>query len=190
MHHPVGLFQLVFQQGSCTIGLGNRSIKVVRSFVLAILYPLLLFIEDGFMVQAKAGDTAIVHYTGKLEDGSVFDSSVGGEPLQFLLGSGQVIPGFEDAILGMAPGESKTEVIPCDQAYGDWAEDMVLQVERQAMPEDMPVEVGQQLELHHPSGEVVAVTVTAMDDDKITLDANHPLAGQDLTFELQLVALL
>jgi len=139
------------------------------------------------MVQAKQGDTVKVHYTGKLEDGTVFDSSVNREPLEFSIGTGSLIPGFEKAVIGMAPGESKTERIEAEQAYGQHREDMVLVVDRQQMPEDMQVGVGQQLQIRQQTGQTIPVVVTDVSDAQITLDANHPLAGEDLTFDIQLL---
>lgn len=139
------------------------------------------------MAQAKAGDNVKVHYTGKLDDGTVFDSSVEREPLQFSLGSGNVIPGFEEAIVGMAPGESKTTQIPPDQAYGPTREELVITVEKEQIPTDLSVEVGQQLQISQNNGQVIPVIVTDVSDSKVTLDANHPLAGQQLTFDIQLV---
>lgn len=141
------------------------------------------------MPQAKQGDTVKVHYTGKLDDGTVFDSSQEREPLEFTIGTGTIIPGFEQAVIGMSPGESKTEVIPTDRAYGPYLEEMVLQVERQQLPTDMDPEVGQQLQLQHPTGEVIPVIITDVSSSTVTLDANHPLAGEDLTFDIQLVAI-
>jgi peptidylprolyl isomerase len=139
------------------------------------------------MVQAKQGDTVKVHYTGKLEDGTVFDSSVNREPLEFSIGTGSLIPGFEKAVIGMAPGESKTERIEAEQAYGQHREDMVLVVDRQQMPEDMQVGVGQQLQIRQQTGQTIPVIVTDVSDAQITLDANHPLAGENLTFDIQLL---
>lgn len=141
------------------------------------------------MPQAKQGDTVKVHYTGKLDDGTVFDSSQERDPLEFTIGTGTIIPGFEQAVIGMAPGESKTEVIPTDRAYGPYLEEMVLQVERQQLPTDIDPEVGQQLQLQHPTGEVIPVVITDVSSSTVTLDANHPLAGEDLTFDIQLVAI-
>lgn len=141
------------------------------------------------MPQAKQGDTVKVHYTGKLDDGTVFDSSQERDPLEFTIGTGTIIPGFEQAVIGMAPGESKTEVIPTDRAYGPYLEEMVLQVERQQLPTDIDPEVGQQLQLQHPTGEVIPVVITDVSSSVVTLDANHPLAGEDLTFDIQLVAI-
>jgi peptidylprolyl isomerase len=139
------------------------------------------------MTQAKDGDNVKVHYTGKLDDGTVFDSSVEREPLEFSLGSGNVIPGFEEAIVGMAPGESKTTQIPPDQAYGPTREELVITVEKEQIPTDLSVEVGQQLQISQNNGQVIPVVVTDVSDSKVTLDANHPLAGQQLTFEIELV---
>ena len=139
------------------------------------------------MVQAKPGDTVKIHYTGRLEDGTVFDSSSDREPLEFTINQGQVIPGFEEAVLGMTPGESKTEKIPMDQAYGPHREEMVLEVSREQIPPDLNPEVGQQLQIQQANGQSVPVFVTDVTEAQITLDANHPLAGEDLTFDIQLV---
>ncbi len=142
------------------------------------------------MAQAKLGDTVQVHYTGKFEDGTVFDASSEGNPLEFPLGEGRVIPGFEEAVVGMAPGESKTQTVPCTQAYGPHYSEMVVEVDRQQMPADLDLSVGLQLQLQHPSGRVIPVVITEIEGSKITLDANHPLAGKDLTFEIELVAIV
>ena len=139
------------------------------------------------MSQAKQGDTVKVHYTGKLDDGTVFDSSIDREPLEFTIGSGSIIPGFEQAVIGMIPGESKTAVIPTDNAYGPYQEAMVLTIDRQQMPLEIEPEVGQQLQLQHPTGDVIPVIITEISQGTVTLDANHPLAGEDLTFDIQLM---
>jgi FKBP-type peptidyl-prolyl cis-trans isomerase 2 len=139
------------------------------------------------MAQAKPGDTVKIHYTGRLDDGTVFDSSDNREPLEFTLNAGQVIPGFEQAVVGMSPGESKTEKIPMDQAYGPYREEMVIEVGRQVMPSDLQPQVGQQLQVQQPTGEVIPVVVTEVTDSTVTLDANHPLAGENLTFDIKLV---
>ena len=140
-------------------------------------------------MQAKRGDTVHVHYTGTLDDGTQFDSSVGSEPIVFTIGAGQVIPGFEDAIEGMSAGDKKTEHIPADNAYGAHREELVFTVSREQMPDGAEVEVGDMLRVGFPDGSNAAVQVAAMDDDSVTLDANHPLAGKDLTFELELVSI-
>jgi peptidylprolyl isomerase len=142
------------------------------------------------MEQAKNGDTVKVHYTGTLDDGTVFDTSLGRNPLQFTLGEGQVIPGFEQAIVGMSPGESKTAEISVDGAYGPHNEEMVVSVDRSDFPNNIEPRVGQMLQLHQPSGQRIAVTVIEVSESSVTLDANHPLAGQDLTFDIQLVEIM
>ena len=141
------------------------------------------------MEQAKTGDTVRVHYTGRLEDGNVFDSSQGREPLEFTLGSGQVIPGFDEAVTGMAPGDERTVTIPSDQAYGPRRDEMMVRVERDQFPDNMEPEVGQQLQVSQ-GGQVAVVTVAGISDEGVTLDANHPLAGKDLIFDLQLVEIV
>jgi len=139
------------------------------------------------MAQAKQGDTVSVHYTGKLADGTIFDSSNGGDPLQFTIGAGQIIPGFDQAVIGMNPGESKTINVPADEAYGPHHEEWVLAVDRREMPADLNPEVGQQLQVRHPDGRTTVVVVTDVSESAVTLDGNHPLAGKDLTFDIQLV---
>lgn len=141
------------------------------------------------MQQAKRGDTVHVHYRGTLSDGTEFDSSAGREPLTFTLGTGQVIPGFESAIEGMSTGDKKTEKIPVDEAYGERREELVFQVGRDQIPEGAEVEVGDMLQVGFQDGSSAAVQVAALDESMVTLDANHPLAGKDLTFELELVGI-
>ncbi|MGL5804230.1 MAG: FKBP-type peptidyl-prolyl cis-trans isomerase [Xenococcaceae cyanobacterium] len=141
------------------------------------------------MVQAKAGDTVKVHYTGKLTDGTVFDSSFGNEPLRFTIGEGQVIPGFEHAAVGMDLGQSKTVTIPAEEAYGPHVRELVMIFAKEQIPPELSVEIGQQLQLHQDNGNPIPVVVTEVSDAEITLDANHPLAGEDLTFDLELVSI-
>jgi FKBP-type peptidyl-prolyl cis-trans isomerase 2 len=138
------------------------------------------------MTQAKEGNTVKVHYTGSLDDGTVFDSSQDREPLEFQIGSQQIIPGFEDNVKGMEVGESKTFTVKPDQAYGERNEEMKVDVERAQLPEDLEPEVGMMLQVRGQDGSVSNVTVSEVGEDKVTLDANHPLAGQDLTFEIKL----
>ena len=138
------------------------------------------------MAQAKQGDTVTVHYTGKLDDGTVFDSSVEREPLEFTLGEGLVIPGFENAVIGMNAGEKKTVDIASEEAYGPYSDELILSVNREQFPEDIQPEVGQSLQVQQPNGQPVVVTVAAVADEEVKLDANHPLAGKDLTFEIEL----
>ena len=142
------------------------------------------------MAQAKHGDTVKVHYTGKLEDGTVFDTSINRDPLQFTIGEGQIIPGFEQAVVGMNPGESKTTKVPADKAYGPHHKEMVLVVDRNQFPVDLKPEVGQKLQIRRTDGQTTVVTVTAVSGSSVTLDANHPLAGKDLTFDIQLIELV
>ena len=142
------------------------------------------------MTAAQKGDTVKVHYKGTLSDGNLFDSSEGREPLEFLLGSGTVIPGFDEGVTGMQIGEKKTIVIPSDQAYGPVNEDLILQFDRNNIPADIPLEPGITLNMHQEgSGQVIPVVVREVSDTHVTLDANHELAGQDLTFELELIAI-
>lgn len=140
------------------------------------------------MSKAKKGDTVTVHYAGSLNDGTVFDSSMEREPLQFTIGDGKLIPGFEDAVVGMSPGESKTIMLPPEEAYGDHREELTVEVERGQFPNDLNPQVGQHLQIPQSSGGVINVRITSMDESMMTLDANHPLAGEDLTFRIELVA--
>ncbi|MEM1127536.1 MAG: peptidylprolyl isomerase [Bacteroidota bacterium] len=139
------------------------------------------------MAQVKEGDTVSVHYTGRLEDGTVFDSSSGRDPLQFTVGGGQVIAGFESAVLGMEVGQTKEQHIPVDEAYGPHRDEMVLDVGREQLPPDMTPEVGQQLQLGLQDGGAVPVTIVEVTDEAVKLDGNHPLAGQPLIFDIELV---
>ena len=142
------------------------------------------------MAQAKHSDTVKVHYTGKLEDDTVFDTSVNRDPLQFTIGKGQVIPGFEQAVVGMNPDESKTTKVPVDQAYGPHRKEMVLEVDRKQFPADLKPEVGQEYQIPQAQGRPTVVTITDVSESKIVLDANHPLAGKDLIFDVQLLEIL
>ena len=142
------------------------------------------------MAQAKNGDTVRVHYTGTLADGTVFDSSAGGDALEFTLGAVGVISGFEAAVIGMSPGETTTKTVSSEEAYGPHMAEMVLEVPLENVPADWEPEVGQQLMLQHPSGATLPVLVTGVTDSTVTLDANHPLAGEDLTFRIELVEIV
>lgn len=141
------------------------------------------------MAEAKQGDNVKVHYTGRLEDGTVFDSSQDRDPLEFTLGEGQVIPGFEQAVQGMGEGDSKTTTVAADEAYGPRRDDLILPVERDRFPEDVDPEVGQPLQMQTNDEQVVQVVVQEIKDGVVMLDANHPLAGEDLTFDIELVEL-
>jgi peptidylprolyl isomerase len=142
------------------------------------------------MAEVKNGDTVKVHYTGKFEDGTVFDSTEGREPVQFTLGNGQLISGFEKALIGMNPGDSKTSEIPQDEAYGPRNEEMKQVVERSQLPPDLDPQVGMQLQVNTPEGQTLIVSIAEVTDTHVTLDANHPLAGKDLNFNIQLVEIV
>jgi peptidylprolyl isomerase len=139
------------------------------------------------MASVKKGDTVRVHYTGRLEDGTVFDTSRNRHPLQFTLGNGQVIAGVENAVTGMTIGESKTAVIPMDLAYGPRREDMIVTVKRDELPHGLNTRVGQRLELTQMDNRTILVTVVNVTESSLTLDANHPLAGKTLMFDIELV---
>ena len=141
------------------------------------------------MSQAKPGDTVKIHYTGTLDDGTQFDSSSGRDPLEFEIGSGQVIPGFDKAVEGMSVGESKSVRIEPADAYGRHHDQLVQTVSRDALPENIAPEIGMRLQSQNPDGQVIELTVTEVTDDTITVDANHPLAGQALNFEVELTAI-
>ncbi len=139
------------------------------------------------MATANTGDTVHVHYTGRLDDGTVFDSSEGRDPLAFTVGAGQVVPGFEEAVNGMQVGDSKTVRIAPGDAYGERREDLLLDVPNEQLPEGLEPEVGMELGLRGQDGQTMPVRVAAIGDEAITLDANHPLAGEPLTFDVELV---
>jgi FKBP-type peptidyl-prolyl cis-trans isomerase 2 len=136
---------------------------------------------------AKKGDTVKVHYTGTLEDGTVFDSSREREPLEFTIGEGQLIPGFEQTVIGMTVGESRSTKILAEDAYGAYREDLVLEVDRDRFPPDMQPEVGLQLEVRRPDGLTQMFMIMETSEESVTLDANHPLAGEDLFFDIELM---
>lgn len=144
--------------------------------------------EGHIMAQASAGDTVKVHYTGKLEDGTVFDSSREREPLEFTLDAGQIIPGFEEAVDGLEEGEETTVEIPPEKAYGPHQEDAVMEFPSEQLPDEIDPEVGLQLQLQGPDGQPFPARVVEIGDETIVLDANHPLAGETLTFEIELVS--
>lgn len=139
---------------------------------------------------AATGDNVRVHYRGTLDDGSEFDSSAGRDPLEFRLGTGQVIEGFDKTVTGMKPGETRSARFEADDAYGSRRDDLVLNVPKEQFPPEITPEVGQQLELQQENGQSVPVTITAIEGDTVTLDANHPLAGQALTFDIELVEII
>ena len=141
------------------------------------------------MTEARKGDNVKVHYTGRLEDGTVFDSSAGKKPLEFTVGSGQVIPGFDEAVVGMATGQAKTVHIPVDKAYGARNEQMVITTPLEHVPPGLDPELGMRLDMCVANGELIRVVVTEITDSHITLDAKPPLAGKYLIFEIDLGAI-
>ena len=159
-----------------------------RKLVLLVIMLLLAMLVTGCGdTQAKDGNTVKVHYTGSLEDGTVFDTSLEREPLEFTLGQGQLIPGFEQAVIGMKIGESKTVTIPAEQAYGPYNNELISVIDRDNLPEGLDPEVGQQLQGQQPDGQNIIATVIEVSETSITVDANHHLAGKDLTFEIELI---
>ena len=142
------------------------------------------------MQQVKSGDKVKVHYHGKLTSGETFDSSAGHEPLEFEVGSGMVMKGFDDGVTGMKPGEKKTINIRAEEAYGQKNPDMLMNYPKDRFPADMQVEVGMPLVMSDPSGQQFQVKVSEIKDEVIVLDANHPLAGEELIFDLELVEIV
>ena len=140
------------------------------------------------MTEVKAGDTVRIHYTGTLSDGSVFDSSEGRDPLEFEVGSGMIIPGLDVALPGMTVGDKKKVEIDSADAYGPINPEMQQAVPRDGIPADIPLEPGTQLQMQTPDGQAMPVTVLAVTETEVTLDATHPLAGKDLTFDIELVS--
>ena len=142
------------------------------------------------MQQAQNGDKVKVHYHGKLRTGETFDSSQGREPLEFTVGSGQVIKGFDDGVRGMTPGDKKTVEIPVDEAYGEKENERIVEFPKSQFPPEMNPEVGMQLVMSDGSGQQIPVLVTEVKEESVMLDANHPLAGQDLIFDIELVEIV
>lgn len=163
---------------------------VAGLFVL-IAIPLIL-VNTVFSTHstAKVGDSVQVHYTGTLEDGTVFDSSEGRDPLEFVVGSGQVIPGLDKAVRGMEVGEKKIVTTPAEEAYGPHRDEQVVEISREKLPSDLTPEVGQQLVITQSDGMEIVVVIISVSGDAVTIDANHPLAGKDLVFEIELVKIL
>ncbi|HYJ64490.1 MAG TPA: peptidylprolyl isomerase [Parafilimonas sp.] len=139
------------------------------------------------MAQIQQGDTVKVHYHGRLTDGTIFDSSEGRQPLEFKVGSGMVIKGFDESVKGMSVGEKKTVSIPVNDAYGPRQQEMVIPFERKNFPSDIEPEVGMTLNMHSEDGNTLPVVIAEVNADTILLDANHPLAGEDLIFDIEVV---
>lgn len=142
------------------------------------------------MTQVKNGDNVRVHYHGKLNDGSTFDSSEGRAPLEFQVGSGQVIKGFDDALIEMSVGDKKTVIIPAEHAYGEASMQNIIEYPLENFPDDMKPEIGMELHMSDNDGNNFPVVITAITESAVVLDANHPLAGKELTFEIELVEIL
>ena len=139
------------------------------------------------MTQAKTGDTVRIHYSGRLKDGSIFDSSEGRDPLEFVIGANTILPKLEAAVVGMAVGDAATAEIAAEDAYGPHRPEGIQTVERSVIPDDIDVSVGSQLQATAQNGQVHVLIVVESDDETVTLDSNHPLAGEDLVFEFELV---
>jgi peptidylprolyl isomerase len=154
--------------------------------VILLLSMTLMMVGCSGAKKAKSGDTVKVDYKGTLSDGTVFDSSEGGDPIEFTLGNNEVIPGFEEAIIGMKVGETKTVTIPADKAYGQHKDELVFVVEKTQLPTSIEPAVGLQLQSTNSDGSTSIYTITAVDDTTVTVDGNSPLAGKDLTFEITL----
>jgi peptidylprolyl isomerase len=165
-------------------------VKNLIAAVVMVLALAVIALSACSAPQAKTGDTVQINYTGKLSDGTVFDTSVGGSPLEFKLGAATVIPGFEKAVLGMKVGEKKTVTIPVNEAYGPPQDDMIMEIPRDQLSKELVPVVGQHLQSTNKDGTTIVVKVIKVTDTTITVDANHPLAGKDLTFELELVKIL
>ncbi|MHC4619854.1 MAG: FKBP-type peptidyl-prolyl cis-trans isomerase [Planctomycetota bacterium] len=142
------------------------------------------------MEKAKSGNKVKVHYTGKLDDDTTFQSSLGRDPLEFTIGQESIIPALENAVIGMEPGDSKTVKIGADEAFGPYREDLVRTLERSLFPEDVDLQVGKRLNMSETDGREIAVTVTDVSELSVTLDANHPLAGENLVFDIELVEIV
>jgi peptidylprolyl isomerase len=142
------------------------------------------------MTQAKSGDVVRIHYTGKLDDGTPFDSSEGRDPLQFKIGEGSIIPILEEAVVGMAVGDTGTVNVAADDAYGPRRDEAIQTVERSMIPENVDLTIGGRLQATAPNGQQLVLTVIEVSESSVTLDANHPLAGEDLTFDIELVEIV
>ena len=142
------------------------------------------------MRQAKSGDVVKVHYTGKTEGGNIFDSSRGGEPFQFTIGGGEIMSGIENSVIGMEVGDKKSIRLSSDEAFGPRREELVVEVKKEELPSDVTPEIGQRLQIRQEDGNPVVVTITNKNDVVVTLDANHPLAGRTVVYDLELIEIL
>lgn len=144
----------------------------------------------GYMANAKVGDTVRVHYTGKLEDGTVFDTSEDGASMEFKIGTGELLKAFEEGVVGMAIGETKTIQIPAEEAYGPRKDEMVFEFDRTRAPENFDAEIGQELQMYRADGKPVTLTVIGKSEKSFTMDCNHSLAGKNLTFDVRVEEIL
>jgi FKBP-type peptidyl-prolyl cis-trans isomerase 2 len=142
------------------------------------------------MAGAKRSDTVKVHYTGRLKDGTVFDTSAERGPYEFTIGESKIVPGFAQAVVGMKPGQSKTVEIPAEKAYGPHRKDMIAKIDRSKLPANVNPEIGQRLRIDQADGQKIPATVIKVSTSTVTLDANHPLAGKDLIFDIELVEIV
>ena len=152
---------------------------------IGIIFLAAILVSGCGGIKAETGDTVKIHYTGTLNNGTVFDTSLEGQPLKFTIGQGQLISGFEQAVIGMKVGDSKTVNIPANEAYGPYRDDLVITVNLSQLPDN--TEVGQQLQMMETDGSVLVVTVIGISETTATLDANHLLAGEDLIFEIEII---
>ena len=163
----------------------KNAVVIVLTLALAVIA-----LSSCSAPQAKTGDTVQVNYVGRLADGTVFDSSKEAGPMEFKLGGGKVIEGFDKAVLGMKVGEKKTVTIPSNEAYGPVQDDLIMEIPRDQLSKDLVPAVGQHLQSTSSEGQTIVVTVIKVTDTAITVDANSPLAGKDLTFDIELVKIL
>jgi FKBP-type peptidyl-prolyl cis-trans isomerase 2 len=167
-----------------------KNVKLISGVLVIVLLGLTAVVPGCGPKTAATGDTVRVHYTVNKTNGEAVESTLDGEPFSFTLGQDQVIPGFEQAVLGMKTGEKKTVTIPSDQAYGEYQADLVFDVGNDELPEDLVPEVGMMLQASNNDGSIVSFTIIAVAETTVTLDGNHPLAGEDLVFEIELVEVL
>ena len=159
-----------------------------KSHIISIGILLVLgILISGCASGAKDGDTVSLDYTGTLADGSMFDTSIGGEPLSFTMGAGNMIPGFEKAVLGMKVGDEKTVTIPSSEAYGAYSDNKIAEISRSQLAPGLVPVVGMELQAAQPDGSIAIVTIKKVSDTKVTIDTNHPLAGKDLTFKIKIL---
>jgi peptidylprolyl isomerase len=159
-------------------------------FILFVLLSVVFFVPACAAAAAREGNTVQVGYTGKFEDGTVFDSSAGKSPLEFTLGEGRIIPGFENAVMGMKVGEKKTVTISANDAYGPYRPELTIEVPKAQLPSGTTPQLGQQLQSQTENGTIIVVTITKVMETSVTVDANHPLAGKNLIFDIELLKIL